>query len=135
MVYQFEMCFPNDVYGEHTLMEKFARILDLIDDEEEIEDILQKKAYINFASGEGRFVCIDYSSEDYIMPLVVICLDNYAEKVRAAMFEWDNECREEYGQKPRISVENVFHSEGYTLLKEIEKYNNISIHDKFLKYE
>ena len=91
MVYQFEMVFPNDVYGEITLMKKFARILDLIDDKEDIEDILQEEAGIIFVEGEGRFVCVDYSSEDYIMPLVVICLDNYAEKVRAAMFEWDKE--------------------------------------------
>ena len=135
MVYQFEMVFPNDVYDEYTLMEKFARILDLIDDEEDIEDTLQEQVYIKFVRGEGRFVCVDYSSGDYIMPLVVICLDDYAEKVRAAMFELDNECRRRYGQKPRISVENDFHNEGYTLLKEIEKDNDISIHDKFLKYE
>ena len=135
MVYQFEMVFPNDVYGQYTLIKEFAKILDLIDDEEDIRDIVQEEADIIFVEGEGRFVCVDLSSGDYILPLVVICLDNYAEKVRAAMFELDNECRRRYGQKPRISVENDFHNEGYTLLKEIEKDNDISIHDKFLKYE
>ena len=82
MVYQFEMWFPNDVYGEYGMLKKFAKVLDLIDDDEEdIEDIIQKKAYIEFVEGEGRFVCIDFSSGDYILPLMVFCLDNYAEKV------------------------------------------------------
>ena len=87
-VYSYsKICTLQQILLVCSIIKKFARILDLIDDEEDIEDILQKKAYINFVSGEGRFVCIDYSRGDYMMPLVVICLDNYAEKVRAAMFE------------------------------------------------
>ena len=132
MVYQFEMWFANDVYDEDDLMEDFAEILDLIDDE---EDIIQQKNYVEFIKGEGRFVCVDYSSGDYILPLVVLCLDNYAEKVRAAMLEWDNACRKIHGQKLRKTVTNVFLSEGYTMLKEIEEKNHFSIHDEFLKYE
>ena len=132
MVYQFEMWYAND---EYDVMEDFAEILGLLDEDECIIDIIQKKSDVEFIKGEGCFICVDYSSGDYILPIVVLCLDNYAEKVRAAMLEWDNECRKIHRQKLRKTVTNVFLSEGYTMLKEIEEKNHFSIHDEFLKYE
>lgn len=58
MIYQFEMWFPNDVYGEYGMLEEFAKVLDLIKDGEDIEDIVQEEANIFFVKGEGRFPVI-----------------------------------------------------------------------------
>ena len=44
-------------------------------------------------------MCIDCNARDFIMPLVVICQDNDADKIKAAMLKWDNKIREEYYQE------------------------------------
>ena len=70
------------------------------------------------------------------MPLVVICQDNDADKIKAAMLEWDNKMRDEYYQELTEEIVDVYNvKDGSTLLSEIESFYHISIFDEFIKEE
>ena len=53
-------------------------------------------------------ICIDCNDKDWIFPLVVICQDGVAAKIKQIMLKWDNLIREEYGQKLTEEICNVY---------------------------
>ena len=85
--------------------------------------------------GEDCLLCVDCNDKDYIFPLVAICQEKDANKLNAAILEWDNKNKKEYKQKLRERVINVFYKDNSTLLRRIEEFYGISIHDEFLKYD
>ena len=136
MVYQFEMWFANEYIEE--VVADFAAVLNLEYDKKDIdtamEDLSNGIKNVLMIKREGCLLCIDCNAKDYIIPLVVICQDNEEDQIKAAMLEWDNKIRKEYGQKLREEVINVYYKNNRTLLRQIEEYYKISIHDEFLKY-
>ena len=137
MVHQFEMYFTNEYLEE--LVADFAAVLNLEYDEKDVEIASESLSVhglenVLLLKRTGCLLCIDCNARDYICPLVVICQDNDADKIKAAMLEWDNKIRKEYGQKSREEVINVYYKNNRTLLRQIEEYYNISIHDEFLQY-
>lgn len=136
MVYQFEMWFANEYIEE--VVADFAAVLNLEYDRKDIdtamEDLSNGIKNVLMIKREGCLLCIDCNAKDYIIPLVVICQDNEEDKIKAAMLEWDNKIRKVYGQKLREEVINVYYKNNRTLLRQIEEYYKISIHDEFLKY-
>ena len=136
MIYQYEMYFTNEYLEE--LVEVFASILNLKYDEKDVEIASTSLSVhglenVLLIKGAGCLLCIDCNARDYICPLVIMCQDNDADKIKAAMLEWDNRIRKGYGQKPREEVINVFYKDNQTLLRRIEEFYNISIHDEFMK--
>ena len=130
------MYFTNEYLEE--LVEVFASKLNLKYDEKDVEIASTSLSVhclenVLLIKGAGCLLCIDCNARDYICPLVIMCQDNYADKIKAAMLEWDNRIRKGYGQKPREEVINVFYKDNQTLLRRIEEFYNISIHDEFMK--
>ena len=137
MVHQYEMYFTNEYLEE--LVEVFASILNSKYDEKDVEIASTSLSVhglenVLLIKGAGCVLCIDCNARDYICPLVVMCQDNDADKIKAAMLEWDNKIREEYYQKRREEIVDVYNvMDGSTMLSEIERFYNISIHDEFIK--
>ena len=139
MVHQFEMYFANEYLEE--IVADFAKILNLKYDEKDLE-IASKSLRVHglenvvLIQREGCLLCIDCNFKDFIYPLVVMCQDSDANKIKAAMLEWDNKIREEYYQELTEEIKDVYNvTNGSTLLSGIEKFYHISIHDEFAKNE
>lgn len=138
MIYQFEMWFTNEYVED--LVTDFAKILKLEYEKKDIDKAMgERDGYslnnLLLIRGEGCLLCIDCNDRDYIFPLVAICQENVAEELNIAMLEWDNKIRKQYVQKPREKIVNVYYEDRGTLLRQIEEFYSISIHDEFLKYE
>lgn len=138
MIYQYEMWFTNEYVEE--VVEVFAGILNLKYDEKDVEIAMEEISMYDIKNlllikGDGCMLCVDCNYDDYIVPLVVICQEKAADEIRTAMFEWDNKIRKEYGQEPRKEVMNVFYKDNRTLLRRIEEFYKISIHDEYLMYK
>lgn len=134
MICQFEMWFTNEYVEE--VVADFARILNLKYDEKDVETAMEELSMYDIKNlllikGDGCMLCVDCNYDDYIVPLVVICQEKGADEIKATMLEWDNRIRKEYGQKPREEIINVFYKDNRTLLRRIEEFYNISIHDAF----
>ena len=131
------MYFTNEYLEE--LVEVFASILNLKYDEKDVEIASTSLSVhglenVLLIKGANCLLCIDCNARDYICPLVIMCQDNDADKIKAAMLEWDNKIREEYYQKRREEIVDVYNvKDGSTMLSEIERFYNISIHDEFIK--
>ena len=134
MVHQFEMYYANEYLEE--IAADFAAILNLNYDEKDVEAASKERDRCSLKNllllkREGCLLCIDCNDRDFIMPLVVICQDNDADKMKAAMLKWDNKIREEYYQKLTEEIVDVYHvKDGTTLLSEIEGFYHIAIFDK-----
>ena len=118
-------------------MAVFAKILNIEYDEKDVETAMEEISMYDIKNlllikGDDCMLCVDCNYDDYIVPLVVICQEKAADEIRAAMLEWDNKIRKEYGQEPREVVMNVFYKDNRTLLRRIEAFYHISLHDEFL---
>lgn len=136
MIHQFEMYYANEYLEE--IVADFAAVLNLKYDEKDVE-IASKSMSVRglenllILKRDGCFVCIDCNARDFIMPLVVMCQDSDADKIKPLMLAWDNKMREEYDQKLTEEIVDVYHvKDGSTLLSEIETFYHISIYDKFI---
>lgn len=131
MVHQFEMYYSNEYLEE--IVADFAAILNLNYDEKDVEAASKERDRCSLKNllllkREGCLLCIDCNDRDFIMPLVVICQDNDADQMKAAMLKWDNKIREEYYQKLTEEIVDVYHvKDGTTLLSEIESFYHIAI--------
>lgn len=136
MIHQFEMYYANEYLEE--IVADFAAVLDLAYDEKDVEAASAERdrcslKNIFILKREGCILCIDCNDRDFIMPLVVMCQDSDADKIKPLMLAWDNKMREEYDQKLTKEIVDVYHvKDGSTLLSEIETFYHISIYDKFI---
>ena len=124
---QYEMCFTNEYVEE--ILDDLAVIMDLHPDKKDIDAAMQErdKRSLNnllILKSELGCICIDCNDKDWIFPLIVICQDGVAEKVKEIMLKWDNLIRKEYGQKITEDICNVY-GKNQTLLSTVEKYYGI----------
>ena len=129
MIFQYEMYFTNEYIEE--IIGDLSMVMDVCIREEEIKNAmyernnLSKNNVLLFKKSEC-FICIDCNNKDWIYPLVVRCQENEADQVKEIMLKWDNQIRDEYAQKQRETMDNVYGKED-TLLSEIEKYYGITV--------
>lgn len=71
-------------------------------------------------------ICIDCNDRDWIFPLIVVCQDGVAAKVKEIMLKWDHSIREEYGQKIPEDIYDVS-GKNQTLLSNIEEFYGIKL--------
>lgn len=124
---QYEMCFTNEYVEE--ILDDLVVIMDLHPEKKDIDAAMQErdKRSLNnllILKSELGCICIDCNDRDWIFPLIVICQDGVAEKVKEIMLKWDNLIRKEYGQKLTEDICNVY-GKNQTLLSTVEKYYGI----------
>ncbi len=133
------MYFTNEYLEE--IVADFAAALNLKYDEKDVETASKSMSVrglenLLILKRDRCFMCIDCNARDFIMPLVVMCQDSDADRIKPLMLAWDNKMREEYYQKLTAEIVDVYQvKDGSTLLSEIESFYHISIYDKFIKEE
>ena len=129
MVHQYEMYFTNEYLEE--IVADFAAALNLKYDEKDVETASKSMSVrglenLLILKRDRCFMCIDCNARDFIMPLVVMCQDSDADRIKPLMLAWDNKMREEYYQKLTAEIVDVYQvKDGSTLLSEIESFYHI----------
>lgn len=102
LMIQYEMYFTNEYIEE--ILDDLAVIMELLLEKKEIDAAMQERDRnslnnLLILKSESGCICIDCNDKDWIFPLIVICQDGVAAKVKRIMLKWDNLIRKEYGQK------------------------------------
>ena len=126
---QYEMYFTNEYIEE--ILDDLAVIMELHIEKKDINVAMQERDRnslnnLLLLKSELGCICIDCNDKDWIFPLIVICQDEAAAKIKEIMLKWDNLIREEYGQKLTEKICNVY-GKTQTLLSVIEGYYGITI--------
>ena len=126
---QYEMYFTNEYIEE--ILDDLAVIMELHIEKRDLNVAMQErdKNSLNnllLLKSELGCICIDCNDKDWIFPLIVICQDGVAAKIKEIMLKWDNLIRDEYGQKLTEEICNVY-GKTQTLLSVIEGYYGITI--------
>lgn len=126
---QYEMYFTNEYIEE--ILSDLAVIMELHFEQKDIDAAMQerdKKSLNNLLilKNESGYICIDCNDKDWIFPLVVICQEGVADKIKRIMLRWDNLIRKEYGQDLTEDICNVYGKE-QTMLSNLENYYGITI--------
>ena len=126
---QYEMYFTNEYIEE--ILSDLAVIMELHFEQKDIDAAMQerdKKSLNNLLilKNESGYICIDCNDMDWIFPLVVICQEGVADKIKRIMLRWDNLIRKEYGQDLTEDICNVYGKE-QTMLSNLENYYGIAI--------
>lgn len=127
---QYEMYFTNEYVEE--ILDDFASILKVHYKQQDIDAAMQERDRnslnnLLLLKSELGCICIDCNDKDWIYPLIVICQDGVAAKIKEIMLKWDNLIRNEYRQKLTEEICNVY-GKTQTLLSDIEGYYGIGTH-------
>lgn len=126
---QYEMWFTNEYIEE--ILDDIAPIMKVHHKQQDIDAAMQDRDYnslnnLLILKSELGCICIDCNDKDWIFPLIVICQDEVAAKVKEIMLKWDHSIREEYGQKIPEDIYDVY-GKKKTLLSNIEEYYGIEL--------
>ena len=126
---QYEMYFTNEYIEE--ILDDLVVIMELHIEKRDINVAMQERDRYSLNNllllkSELECICIDCNDKDWIFPLIVICQDGVAAKIKEIMLKWDNLIRDEYGQKLTEEICNVY-GKTQTLLSVIEGYYGITI--------
>ena len=92
MVHQYEMYFTNEYLEE--IVADFAAALNLKYDEKDVETASKSMSVrglenLLILKRDRCFMCIDCNARDFIMPLVVMCQDSDADRIKPLMLAWE----------------------------------------------
>ncbi len=126
---QYEMYFTNEYIEE--ILDDLVVIMELHIDKRDINAAMQERDRnslnnLLLLKSEQGCICIDCNDKDWIFPLIAICQDGVAAKIKEIMLKWENLIRDEYGQKLTEEICNVY-GKTQTLLSVIEGYYGITI--------
>lgn len=126
---QYEMIFTNEYVEE--ILDDLAPIMKAHHKQQDIDAAMQERDRnslnnLLILKSELGCICIDCNDRDWIFPLIVVCQDGVAAKVKEIMLKWDHSIREEYGQKIPEDIYDVY-DKNQTLLSNIEEYYGIKL--------
>lgn len=126
---QYEMIFTNEYVEE--ILDDLAPIMKAPHKQQDIDAAMQERDRnslnnLLILKSELGCICIDCNDRDWIFPLIVVCQEGVAAKVKEIMLKWDHSIREEYGQKIPEDIYDVY-DKNQTLLSNIEEYYGIKL--------
>lgn len=126
---QYEMYFTNEYIEE--ILDDLAAIMELHFEQKDVDVAMQERDKTSpknllIRKSVWGCICIDCNDKDWIFPLIVICQEGVADKIKTTMLKWDNLIRKEYGQDLTEDICNVYGKEE-TMLSNLESYYGITI--------